>query len=73
MTGLKLGRTRPLSPLLFVLAADLLRSILNKAKDQGLLNLPIQGRGGQNFPIVHYADDTLLIMEACPNVTPRNN
>jgi hypothetical protein len=31
----------PLSPLLFVLAADLLQSIINKAKDQGLLRLPI--------------------------------
>jgi hypothetical protein len=31
----------PLSPLLFVLAADLLQSILNRAKEQGLINLPI--------------------------------
>lgn len=31
----------PLFPLLFVLAADLLQSIINKAKDQGLLNLPV--------------------------------
>jgi hypothetical protein len=31
----------PLSPLLFVLAADLLQSLLNKAKDQNLINLPI--------------------------------
>ena len=31
----------PLSPLLFVLAADLLQSIVNKAKDLGLLKLPI--------------------------------
>jgi hypothetical protein len=40
----------PLSPLLFVLAADLLQSIINKARDAGL----------------QYVDDTLLIMEACP-------
>lgn len=31
----------PLSPLIFVLAADLLQSMLNKAKDLGLLNLKI--------------------------------
>lgn len=31
----------PLSPLLFVLAADLLQSVINKAKDQGLLKLPV--------------------------------
>jgi hypothetical protein len=40
-------------PLLFVLAVDLLQSIVNKAKDSGLLSLPIE-----------YADDTLMIMEA---------
>ena len=55
----------PLSPLLFVLAADLLQTLINKAKEQGLLNLHLQ-RDGQDFPIVQYTDDTLLIMEACP-------
>jgi hypothetical protein len=56
----------PLSPLLFVLAADLLQSILNKARQQDLLKLPLAANCGQDFPIVQYADDTLLIMEACP-------
>jgi hypothetical protein len=56
----------PLSPLLFVLAADLLQSIVNKAKDIGLLRLPINVRCTLDFPILQYADDTLLIMEACP-------
>jgi len=55
----------PLSPLPFVLAADLLQSVLNKAKDQGLLKLPIPLRYTSDFPIVQYADDTLVIMEAC--------
>jgi hypothetical protein len=31
----------PLSPLLFVMATDLVQSILNKAKDLGVLRLPI--------------------------------
>lgn len=31
----------PLSPLLFVLAADFLQTFHNKAKDDGLVNLPI--------------------------------
>jgi hypothetical protein len=31
----------PLSPLLFVLAADFLRTLLNKEKDMNLLKLPI--------------------------------
>jgi hypothetical protein len=56
----------PLSPLLFVLAADLLQSIINKARQQDLLKLPLPKNCGQDFPIVQYADDTLLIMEACP-------
>jgi hypothetical protein len=56
----------PLLPLLFVLATDLLQSIINKARQQDLLKLPLAANCGQDFPIVQYADDTLLIMEACP-------
>jgi retron-type reverse transcriptase len=56
----------PLSPLLFVLAADLLQSVINDAKNQGLLKLPISASAGSDFPIVQYADDTLLVLEACP-------
>jgi mannosylglycoprotein endo-beta-mannosidase len=57
----------PLSPLLFVLTADLLQSLVNQALQQGLLRLPIPERAGSDFPIVQYADDTLLILEACPS------
>jgi hypothetical protein len=55
----------PLSPLLFVLAADLLQTIVNKAKAMGLLNLPIPLQYTDDFPILQYADDTLIIMEGC--------
>jgi hypothetical protein len=55
----------PLSPLLFVLAADLLQAVLNKAREQGLFNLPIPLRHTTDFPVIQYADDTLIIMEAC--------
>jgi hypothetical protein len=48
----------PLSPLLFVLAADLLQSLINKAKDMGLLSLPINVGYTLDFPIIQYADDT---------------
>ena len=53
----------PLSPLPFVLAADLLQSILNRAVQLGLLQLPIPAPS-LDFPIIQYADDTLIIMEA---------
>jgi hypothetical protein len=56
----------PLSPLLFVLAADLLQSIVNKAKDCGTLMLPLPNACGADFPVIQYADDTILILEACP-------
>jgi hypothetical protein len=56
----------PLSPLLFVLAADLLQSVINDAREQGLFNLLIQPSATMDFSIIQYADDTLLIMEACP-------
>jgi len=55
----------PLSPLLFVLAADFLQTILNKARSQGLINLPIPLQYSLDFPILQYADDTLIIMEGC--------
>lgn len=53
----------PLSPLLFVLAADLLQSIINRARVQGPLNLPIPLQYSTDFPILQYADDTIIIME----------
>jgi hypothetical protein len=58
----------PLSPLIFVLVADLLQSILNKAKDEEILKLPIMVGYTDDFPIIQYANDTLLIMEACPRL-----
>jgi hypothetical protein len=54
-----------LSPLLFVLAADMLQSLINKAKNMGLFRLPIDVCYSEEFPILQYADDTLLIMKAC--------
>ena len=42
----------PLSPLLFVLAADFLQSMINKAEDLGLLNLPIPMEQNQDFPVI---------------------
>jgi hypothetical protein len=52
--------------LLFVLVADLLQSVVNKAKNEGILKLPTNVRYSSDFPILQYIDDTLLIMEAHP-------
>jgi retron-type reverse transcriptase len=54
----------PLSPLIFVLAANLLQSVINKAFREGLLKAPFTPDYGMDYPIVQYANDTLIIMPA---------
>lgn len=61
LRGVKQGD--PISPLLFVLVADLLQSMINKAPEIGILSLPIP-QPDTKFPIIQYADDTLIIMKA---------
>jgi hypothetical protein len=56
----------PLSPLMFLLGADLLQSILNKAKNTDIIEIPLSTSLDQDFPVIQYVDDTILIMEACP-------
>ena len=53
----------PLSPLLFVLAADLLQCIVNKAFGLGFLQAPLP-IPDMDFPIIQYANDTLLLLQA---------
>jgi hypothetical protein len=53
----------PLSPLLYSFASDLLQSAVNELVRQGVNSRPIQ-TNDDDFPIVQYADDTLLIMPA---------
>jgi hypothetical protein len=52
----------PLSPLLFVLVTDLLQCNINKAHQQGPLQLPIPSRDEAGFPIIQYVNDTILVM-----------
>lgn len=54
----------PLSPLLFVATAELLQIAINKAWQDGILSTPLDNSYGQSYPILQYADDTLLIMPA---------
>jgi hypothetical protein len=60
----ELGREIPLSPLLFVLAADVLHSLINQSLAEELLKRPLNLQCSHSFPILQYADDTLVIMEA---------
>ena len=53
----------PMSPLLFVLAADLLQSVVNDMCAKGTLSLPIPSNC-KDYPIVQYADDTLIVLPA---------
>ena len=53
----------PLSPLLFVLAAELLQYVVNDAYQNGHLSMPIP-HSSNDFPVVQYADDTILVMKA---------
>jgi hypothetical protein len=52
-----------LSPLLFVLAAVLLQYIVNDAMQAGQLTKPLPN-ATQDFPIVQYTDDTILMMKS---------
>ena len=45
----------------FVLAAELLQVLVNRAATMNMLKAPIPQP--DDFPIVQYADDTLLIMQ----------
>ena len=46
-----------------MLAAELLQFVINDAMDQGLLVQPIP-YFSNDYPVVQYADDTILIMQA---------
>jgi hypothetical protein len=55
-------RGDPLSPLLFVLAADTLQTMVNHAMRENYLHRPLALQCSPSFPIVQYADDTLAVM-----------
>jgi hypothetical protein len=54
----------PLSPLVFAIAADLLQCVINREYNLGNLLPPFPQRTDNPFPIIQYADDTILIMQA---------
>jgi hypothetical protein len=52
----------PLSPLLLVLAADLLQSVVNDATEHVILKHLLGDSFGGDYPIAQYANDRLIIM-----------
>jgi hypothetical protein len=54
----------PMSPRLFVLAADLLQCVINQAHNMEILHLPIPANDHAGFPVIQYADDTIILMKA---------
>lgn len=54
----------PLSPRLFVLTATMLQSIVNRAWQARVIKHPLSDEFGGEFPIIQYADDTLLVLPA---------
>ena len=54
-----------MSPLTFVIAADLLQSAINEALDQCLIRHPIPPKGDAKYPVLQYADDTIIVLPAC--------
>jgi hypothetical protein len=53
----------PLSPLLYSFGSDLLQSAVNDLVRYGIISRTIE-TNDDDFPIIQYADDTLLIMPA---------
>jgi hypothetical protein len=54
----------PMSPSHFVMVVDLLQCIINKAHELGLLQLPIPSNDRVGFPVIQYADDTIILLQA---------
>jgi hypothetical protein len=48
-----------------LLAADLLQAAINKAFKEQRLSAPFETNFDMDYPVIQYADDTLIIMLAC--------
>lgn len=54
----------PLSPFLLVLVADFVQTIINAAKQKGVLSLLVNLPLGQVFQVLQYVDDTFIFMQS---------
>lgn len=53
----------PLSPFLFLVAAEGLNTIMKRAINEGLLKPSVVGRDKVEVSLIQYADDTLFVVE----------
>jgi hypothetical protein len=51
-------------PCFLWLVLNFLQDVLNKAMSLGLLSKPINDQEGGDFPVVQYADHTLIFLKA---------
>jgi hypothetical protein len=54
----------PLSPLLFLVIADILQKVIQHFSSEGQLKHPLVA--DQTCPVIQYADDTLILIQGCP-------
>jgi hypothetical protein len=50
-------------PILFAIAADLILYVINHEFQQGILAPPFPQNADLPFPVVQYADDTIIVMQ----------
>ena len=54
----------PFFPLLYVMVGELMQIMVNEAWREGILKLPIDTNNTESYPIIQYADDTLIVLPA---------
>jgi len=54
----------PLSPLIFVIVADILQSTLNEEMHNSIISSPLRHTSSPDYPIIQYADDTIFLAQA---------
>ena len=56
----------PLLPLIFVIAPYVLQTMMNESKHNNMIQSPLIHQSCTDYPVIQYADDTFIIMPACP-------
>lgn len=57
------ARGDPISPMIFILAIEVLTSLFSKAQQIGIISGFKAKAGGIGIPILQYVDDTLVLID----------